>query len=69
MVVKHFPCRKICEIVCGFPGSELNPSSSACGHKDNILMETRKFSDNTSVTEKRLVSGVDRVLRWSNSTF
>ena len=32
-------------------------------------METGKFSNNTRVTENGLVSGVDRVLKSSNSTF
>ena len=40
-----------------------------CMDYDNILMETGKFSNNTRVTENGLVSGVDRVLKSSNSTF
>ena len=40
-----------------------------CGDYDIILMETGKFSDNIRVTETGLVSGVDRVLKSSNSTF
>ena len=40
-----------------------------CGDYDKILMETGKFSDNIWVTENGLVSGVDRVLKSSNSTF
>ena len=40
-----------------------------CGDYDKILMETGKFSDNTRVAESGLVSGVDRVLKSSNSTF
>ena len=39
-----------------------------CGDYDKILMETGKFSDNNRVTENGLVSGVDRVLKPSNST-
>ena len=39
-----------------------------CGDYDKILMETGKFSDNIRVTENGLVSGVDRVLKSSNST-
>ena len=40
-----------------------------CGDYDKILMETGKFSDNIRVTENGLVSGVDRVLKSSNSAF
>ena len=38
-----------------------------CGYCDNILID--KFSDNIRVSENGLVSGVDRVLKSSNSTF
>ena len=34
-----------------------------CGDYDEILMKTRKFSNNIRVTENGLVSGVDRVLK------
>ena len=40
-----------------------------CGDYGKILMETGKYSNNTRVTENGLVSGVDRVLKSSNSTF
>ena len=40
-----------------------------CRDYDKILMETEKFSNNTRLTENGLVSGVDRVLKSSNSTF
>ena len=40
-----------------------------CGDYDKILMETEKISDNIRITENGLVSGVDRVLKSSNSTF
>ena len=40
-----------------------------CGDYDKILMETGKFSNNTRVTENGIVSGVDRVLKSSNSSF
>ena len=40
-----------------------------CGDYDKILMETGKFSDNIRVTENGLVSGVERVLKSSNSAF
>ena len=40
-----------------------------CGDYDKILMETGEFSDNIRVTENGLVSGVDRVLKSSNSAF
>ena len=68
----------------GFPGSELSPSSFdvmsladkcivvgcfVCRDYDKILMETGKFSDNIRFTENGLVSGVDRVLKSSNSAF
>ena len=70
MVVQHFWCRKIREIM-----SDLSPSSDVmsltdkcivvgcffCGNYDKILIETGKFSYNITVTEKRLVSGVDGV--------
>ena len=39
-----------------------------CGDYDKILMETGTFSNNR-VTENGLMSGVDRVLKSSNSTF
>ena len=34
-----------------------------CGDDDKILMETGKLSDNITVTENGIVSGVDRVLK------
>ena len=40
-----------------------------CGDYGKIFMETGTFSDNISFTENGLVSGVDRVLESSNSTF
>ena len=40
-----------------------------CGDYDKILMETGKFSDNIRDTENGHVSGVDRVLKSSNSAF
>ena len=40
-----------------------------CGDYDKILMKTGKFSDNIRVTENGLVSGVNRVLKSSNSAF
>ena len=36
---------------------------------DKVLMETGKLSGNLRVTENRLVSGIDRALKLSNSTF
>ena len=33
-----------------------------CGDYDKIFMDTGKFSDNISVTENGLLSGVDKVL-------
>ena len=43
--------------------------SFVCRNYDKVLMETGKFSDNLSVTENGLVSGVDRAFKSSNSTF
>ena len=40
-----------------------------CGDYDKILMKTGQFSDNIRVTENGLVSGVERVLKSSNSAF
>ena len=43
--------------------------SIVCRNYDKVLMETGKFSDNLRVKENRLVSGVDRAFKSSNSTF
>ena len=43
--------------------------SFVCGNYDKVLMDTGKCSDNLSVTENWLVSGVDRAFKSSNSTF
>ena len=40
-----------------------------CGDYEKILMETGKFSNDTRITENGLMSGVDRVLKSSKSTF
>ena len=88
VVVQHFWCRKIREIVCRvhrewvkskFLCQDADAMSLAdkcivvgcfvCGDYDKILMETGKFSNNTRVTENGLVSGVDTVIKSSNSTF
>ena len=74
---------KSVRLYVGFPGSELSSDadvitladkcivvrSFVCRNYDNDVVETGKFSDKLRVTENGLVSGVDRALKLSNSTF
>ena len=88
VVVRHFWCRKIGQIVCRIPRKWMKSKAldhdvdvvflankgivigSVVGRNYNkILMETGKFMDNIRVTKNGLGSGVDRMLRSSDSAF
>ena len=43
--------------------------SFVCRKYGKVLMETGKFSDNLRITENELMSGVDRAIKSSNSSF
>ena len=40
-----------------------------CRHYDKVLMDTENHSDNIMVTKDRLLSGVDRIFKSSDSAF
>ena len=83
VVVKHFWCRKICQIGCRVSRKFLDQDVDVVtlvnkcivigwfvGRNYNkILMETGKLIDNIRVTKNWLGSGVQRIFKSSDSAF